>query len=153
MCLFVHVYWYLCLHMVIGKVSLPVQFLWGPFKIMQGIAVMQSSVSVCDLIVSGPKDTKHPDKLGQHMWPSYQWRKTWTLGRQRREVTESTKERHYMKVEREKKRVRYKQQFSCNWTLLKNVRVCHFLICLCHLDFLRHCVNKMIRIGALILLT
>lgn len=49
---------------MMNNVRLPVQYLWGPFKTQQGVTVMQSSVSVCDLIVSGPKETKQPDKAG-----------------------------------------------------------------------------------------
>lgn len=46
---------YFCV--TVGKVCLPVKYLRGPFKTLQGITVSQSSVSVCDLIVSGPKET------------------------------------------------------------------------------------------------
>lgn len=38
-----------------AKVCLPVQYLWGPFKTLQGITAAQSSVSACDSIVSGPR--------------------------------------------------------------------------------------------------
>ncbi len=54
---------YLCVHKKFGKVHLPVQYLWSPFKALQS-TVMQSSASMCDLIVSWPRETEHPDKAG-----------------------------------------------------------------------------------------
>lgn len=53
-----------CINMTIDNACLPVQFLQGPLKAPQGVTIIQSSVSVCDLIGPAPKETIRPDKAG-----------------------------------------------------------------------------------------
>lgn len=76
---------------------MPTQYLWGPFKTPQGTAIVQSRVSVCDLIVLGTKERKHPDKVGSPYVTII------TVERKCRKTMEGREEkRHYMRVERDK---------------------------------------------------
>lgn len=89
---------------------MPTQYLWGPFKTLQGTTIVQSRVSVCDLIVLGTKERKHPDKVGLTYVTII------TVEKKCRKTMEGREEkRHYMRVERDKSETRGVQHktFSC----------------------------------------
>lgn len=74
---------------------MPTQYLWGPFKTLQGTTIVQSRVSACDLIVLGTKERK--DKVGST------YVTTITVEKKCRKTMEGReKKRHYMRVERDK---------------------------------------------------